>query len=188
MKRTYMRGISTSTLLLIVGLVLWTVQASAQGQPPTLTSLSPSARTDVSNDSVKVTLNGSNFQNGMSLVFDPTNVMDADTAARTLTVAADGKSATVTFKLSDQSTAPETVNVSVQTKDGHSEKKTFDTGVESSTCLEALKSGQCVLLWEVEGTSASGNSGQTGTNTTPNILVKLDWQWHSAQSLSLIHI
>jgi hypothetical protein len=150
---------------------------------PTLTKIDPSTRTDLNNDSVSVVLTGTNFTTGMSVNFDPANVIDADTVASTLKVTdADPTKATVTFKLRDDATAPETVNVWVQTAAGHSSKVTFDTGVASSTCLEALKSGGCALLWQVETTSATGSSSQSSNSTTPNILVKLDYQWRGAQS------
>jgi hypothetical protein len=175
-------GTILSIALAALAYMYFATGALAQNAP-TLTKIDPAVRTDLTNDSVQVILTGTNFTDNMSLQFDPANVIDADTAASTLHVTdADPTKATVTFKLRDDTTAPETVNVWVQTGAGHSSKVTFDTGVASSTCLEALKSGGCALLWEVETTSATGSSSQSSNSTTPNILVKLDYQWHSPKS------
>ena len=57
-----------------------------------------------------------------------------------------------------------------------------DPSATDSTCLETISTGQCVLLWQVDTTSATGSSSQSSNNTTPNIIVKLDYQWHSPKS------
>jgi hypothetical protein len=178
----FRHGTLLSSALAAVAYMYFAVGALAQNAP-TLTKIDPSTRTNLNNDSVSVTLTGTNFTTSMSVNFDPANVIDADTVASTLKLTKpDNTEATVTFKLRDDTTAPETVNVWVQTTGGHSSKIAFDTGVASSTCLEALKSGGCALLWQVETTSATGSSSQSSNSTTPNILVKLDYQWHGSKS------
>jgi hypothetical protein len=50
-----------------------------------------------------------------------------------------------------------------------------------STCLEALSSGECQFRVQIDTSAAIGNGSQTNTNTTPNILVTLDYLWHPPQ-------
>jgi hypothetical protein len=50
---------------------------------------------------------------------------------------------------------------------------------QNSQCIESLATGGCMLLWQIDATSATGSSGQTNTNTAPNILVRLNYQWKS---------
>jgi hypothetical protein len=87
-------------------------------------------------------------------------------------------SAATSSRLLDSSTAIETVKVWVQAGGKPSASLTFNTGVASAGCLETVGTGQCALLWEVETTTATGSSSQSNNNTTPNIIVKLDYQWH----------
>lgn len=148
---------------------------------PTLTAMTPSGRTDLTSDTVDVTLTGTGFADNMTLGFDPSGVIDPSTVASTLKQTG-GVSATATFKLKNPATAIQTVKVWVQTTNGPSASLTFNTGVVSSTCLEALTTGECALLWEVDATSATGSSSQSNNNTTPNIMVKLDYQWHAPKN------
>jgi hypothetical protein len=148
---------------------------------PTLTTITPSGRTDLTSDTVDVTLAGTGFADGMALGFDPSGVIDPTTVASTLKQTG-GVSATVTFKLKNSATAIQVVKVWVQTANGPSASLPFNTGTVSSTCLEALTTGQCALLWEVDATSATGSSSQSNNNTAPNIMVKLDFQWHAPKN------
>jgi len=52
---------------------------------------------------------------------------------------------------------------------------------EVTECLEALQSGECQFRVTINTSAAVGNNSQTNTSTTPNILVTLDYQWHSPQ-------
>jgi hypothetical protein len=139
---------------------------------PTLTKITPSSRTDLATNTVAVTLTGTGFTNGMTLGFDPPGVITAGSITQT-----GGVTATVTFTI-NTAAAVDTVNVWVQTANGPSAKLPFSTGVATSVCLEALQAGGCELRWELDATSVTGSSGQTGNSTTPNIMVKLDYQWH----------
>jgi hypothetical protein len=190
-------GITCIVAAIALALLFLAAGAMAQSAP-SLTAINPATRSDLTKDSVDVKLTGTGFTDGMSLVFDPPNVIDADKVAETLKQSG-GTNATVTFKLSNATNVPNTVSVSVQTANGHSGTIAFNTGVVNSTCLEALKTGQCVLRWELETTTATGNSSQSSKNTAPNIIVKLDYEWHphksqpqkqavKQQSTALLHI
>jgi hypothetical protein len=172
----------TTCTVAVIALAFLSLAAGAMAQAaPTLTAISPAQRTDLTKDSVVVTLTGTGFTDGMSLVFDPANVIDADKVAQTLTQTG-GTSAKVTFKLSSMTNVPSAVTVGVQTANGHSGKIAFSTGVANSTCLEALTTGDCVLRWELETTTATGTSSQSNNSTAPNIIVKLDYDWRPHKS------
>lgn len=144
--------------------------ASLFAQSPTLTKIDPPVRTDLSKNTVSVHLTGTNFTNDMTLGFDPPGAITSSPIALT-----DSTTATVTFRV-NAAAAPDTVNVWVQTSNGRSPALSFGTGVATSICLEAARTGVCELRWEVDATSATGSSNQTSNNTTPNIMVKLDYQ------------
>jgi len=52
---------------------------------------------------------------------------------------------------------------------------------EVTECLEALQSGECQFRVTINTSAAVGNNSQTNTNTVPNIMVTLDYQWHPPQ-------
>jgi hypothetical protein len=144
------------------------------GTPLALTTISPSGRTDVTVDTVAVTLTGTGFDSSSTLVFAPSGYITA-----TDIVPASTK-LTATFTIAGKATG--VVKVAVKTGNQMSATQDFDTGV---VCLDAVQSGGCLLRWQIETTTASGNSNGTSTKTTPNILFKLDFQWHSPKNQPL---
>jgi hypothetical protein len=69
------------------------------------------------------------------------------------------------------------INVLVHTT-ADSNKIGFNTGVSTSVCLDAVRT-TCDLRWEIDATTATGSSNQSSKSTAPNIIVKLDYQWHA---------
>jgi hypothetical protein len=53
---------------------------------------------------------------------------------------------------------------------------TMPAQASPDSCQEALASSGCMLRWEVDASAATGSSNQTSSNTTPNLLFKLDYQ------------
>jgi hypothetical protein len=90
-----------------------------------------------------------------------------------------GVSATVSLEFVDPNTAVQSVNIWLIAPDNTtSGTVSFNTGVATSICLDALKTGVCALLWQIDATSATSATGQTNNSTAPNIIVRLDYQWH----------
>jgi len=170
-----MRLITLATVI-VATLPLWPVPKAA-AQAPSLTKITPSSRTDLTTSSVVVTLTGSGFTDGATIGFDPAGIMTASGWNQT-----GGVSATATFTMADPNTTVAVVNVWVQTANGPSAKLPFSTGVLTNICLEALQTGGCELRWEIEATGVTGSSNQSNNSTTPNILVALDYQWHSPKN------
>lgn len=165
-------------ITLAILLVAWLVSAvPAAAQAPTLTRIDPPGRTDLTSNSVAVTLTGSGFTNEATLGFDPPGVITASGWTQT-----GGVSATVTFTLSNSNTTVSMVDIWVQTANGPSQKLPFSTGVLTNICLEALQTGGCQLRWEIDATGVTGSSNESNNSTTPNILVTLDYQWHSPKN------
>lgn len=149
----------------------------AQAIPPTLTAITPPNRIDLTSDQVTVTLTGTGFTDARGLGFDQSNVFNHYSWA-----SISDTSAIVTLTLND-ATTDQVVNIWVIGKDGTtSGTLPFNTGIQSTVCLEALQSGECALLWEVAATSATGSSSQSNNSTTPNIVVSLDYQWHAPKN------
>jgi hypothetical protein len=165
------------TKLSVFALLVFYAAVGASAQSPTLTKITPSGRTDITSDTVVVTLTGTGFTDSMTLGFDPSGVMTASDLKQF-----NGVSATVTLKIGYLNTTIETVNVWVQTNSGPSAKLPFNTGVVTNECLEALQTGGCQLRWEIDATGVVGNSNQSNNSTTPNIMATLDYQWHSPKN------
>ena len=144
--------------------------------PPTLTKIDPAVRTDLTKNTVTVTFTGTGFTDNTSVQWAPVGAIKSVTNW----VQTSGVSATAMLTLADVDPPIPSVNIWVQNPDGTtSGMLPFQTGVASVVCLETLQSGECSLRWEVDATSATGSSSQSNNSTTPNILVKLDYQWHS---------
>ena len=181
-KRSSLPVIASLALLPIFSIPQLNAQLPAV--PPTLTKIDPSRRTDLTQNTVMVTLTGTGFDNTMHLGFSPAGTV---ISAPDLTVAS-STSAQATLRL-DPNTTAETVNIWVIAPDGTTSGfLSFATGIATSICLDALQTGVCALLWEVEATSATGSSSQSNNNTTPNILVKLDYQWHPPKNRQQKHL
>jgi hypothetical protein len=164
-----------SVISIVGSLVVSSAVATAQA--PTLTKIDPIGRTDLTSKSVVVTLTGSGFTDGATIGFDPAGVLTASGWKQT-----GGVSATVTFTIADPNTTVPSVDVWVQTTNGPSAKLPFSTGVLTNICLEALQTGGCQLRWEIDATGVTGSSNESNNSTTPNILVTLDYQWHSPKN------
>ncbi|HKV77599.1 MAG TPA: hypothetical protein VJP02_05650 [Candidatus Sulfotelmatobacter sp.] len=162
--------------VIVASLPLWSFPQAA-AQAPSLTKVTPSGRTDLTSNSVLVTLTGAGFTDDATIAFDPAGVMTASGWNQT-----GGVSATVTFTLANPKTSVPTVDVWVQTANGPSAKVPFSTGVLTNICLESLQTGGCQLRWEIEATGVTGNSNQSNNSTASNILVTLDYQWHSPKN------
>jgi hypothetical protein len=171
-----MKRFITLVILIAGSLPFWSLSPAA-AQAPTLTKINPSGRTDLTSNTVAVTLTGTGFTDGATIGFDPPGVMTATGWKQT-----SGVSATATFTLVNPTTTVSTVDVWVQTANGPSDKLPFSTGVLTNICLEALQSGGCQLRWEIDATGVTGNSNQSNNSTAPNILVTLDYQWHSPKN------
>jgi hypothetical protein len=150
--------------------------AGAFAATPTLTKIDPPERTDLTKNSLTVTLTGTGFSQkdpaGQSptLVITPAGMVTATNIAFTSDTAG-----TATFNLSNS--AMGTVQVKVHTASfGDSGTLPWDTGVAVNDCIESLASGQCEIRIEVDVTGISNAGSQTGANTAPNIMTKLDWQ------------
>jgi hypothetical protein len=145
--------------------LMLTVAVPAMAQPPTLASISPSVRSDITTNAVTVTLTGTGLDQA-TIVFTPAGFITANVTNQTAT------SITATFVL--QNGANGSVKVQVKNGAGISQVQTFDTGI---ICLDSAQAaGSCQLRWEIEGTTATGSSNQSNTKTTPNLLVRLDYQ------------
>jgi hypothetical protein len=51
------------------------------------------------------------------------------------------------------------------------------------TCVETLQSGECQFRIQIDTSAVVGNGSQSNTNTTPNIMVTLDYQFHPPQDI-----
>ena len=54
---------------------------------------------------------------------------------------------------------------------------------DTDTCVETLQSGKCQFRIQVDTSAAVGNGSQTSTNTTPNIMATLDYQFRPPQDV-----
>ncbi len=121
-----------------------------------------------------VTVSGSGLT-GATFIFTPAKFIIASISS---SVKPTDTSITATFTLSGHATG--IVKVQVKTPGGTSNSEDFDTGI---VCLDSIHTtGGCQLRWEVETTTATGSSTSTANKTAPNILAKLDYQWHTPKS------
>ncbi len=152
------------------------LRSYADDAPPTLTTINPSTFSGANGATMKVKLTGAGFTNQTTMQFSPEGVFVAGSDWNQT----NGTSATVTLTLQDATV--DTVNVWVEREDGKtSGQLQLSTGT-TSVCLETFQTGECSLLWQVYGTSATGSSSQSNNSTIPNIMVKLDYQWRAAKN------
>ncbi len=116
-----------------------------------------------------VTISGTGFdtQNTATFTFDPAVVTAMDFKATSTTAA------TATFTFNNRTFG--TVGVTLTQGAATSDPFKWDTGIQ---CIESTDSG-CLLRVEVQTTGVTGSSSQTNNNTTPSIMVTLDYQWRS---------
>jgi hypothetical protein len=155
----------------------------ALGDPLTITNITVTASTEATAtkpETKTVTITGTGFdattKDPQTLKFTLSPSTDAPTTnliKSTDFKASSTTQATATFQLSKRVTG--TIYVTLNNVNRTSNAYPFDTGV---VCLESVGK-QCLLRWEIDTTSATGSSTQTNNSTTPNIMVKLDYQWHS---------
>jgi hypothetical protein len=157
--------------------LLLSAMGSLRAQAPTLTAINPPTA-PIGATIVNVILTGTGFTqsngspaNGLTLTFNPAVITYTNLQPTSATAL------NATFTIS--STASGKVNVTVNTSGGNSQPYIWDTGIIANQCIEALKTGGCALRWEFDVTGVSGSGSQTNTNTAPNILTKLDWQYQS---------
>jgi len=152
-------------------------QASCvSGGPPCVSSITPTSFTQ---GTITANVTGTNFANGQTLASNPLGKV---TGTSFVVPAGSTTTATATFTLAKD--AAGTINIGVVTPPpggkitvppDPSLTAAYYTGIQ---CLESVGS-TCALRFEIEASSASTSSSNTATNTTPNILVKLDYQFVS---------
>jgi hypothetical protein len=163
-----------SSIALSIALSLPAYGADSAAVPAVLT-IAPPGRTNPQSSTVSVTLtppSGSAF-GSQPAATDFKFVPPVISIAQGPTLSSDKKSITATFKLTENATG--LVRVTLENNQTIYAGN-FDTGV---VCLESLQSTGCALRWEVITSSATGSTSQTKTQTSPNILFKLDYQFRS---------
>ena len=152
---------SSPRIAAIALLLCSAVGALAQGQA---LSIEPSGRTNLSLKSMQVTLTASGaVGTPPTLAFNPPNMITATPLKWT------GDKATTMLTIT--SNAWGTVKLILQA--GQTYTGEFNTGVY---CLDATEGTDCAFRFEVDTSAANGSSSQTGKNTAPNIMFKLDYQ------------
>jgi hypothetical protein len=154
--------------------------ALASGLPgyaadPALTSISPSARTNLADVDVTVILHGTTLNTpGLTVAFnvpgmDPVPVSNASQ---------DGTTAAATFMIDSSVTGSFTVTLMKSDGTALPSVQTFDSGVVANVCVEAIGSN-CILRWELDTTAVTATNSQSGSGTTPSFLTVLDYQFRS---------
>jgi len=168
----------------MAGIAFLALYFAAAATAQSLTQINPPSRTDLTSIQVTITLTGTGFMRATGLGFAPDGVISSQSPWNPTS----DTSSTVTLTMAGVTTS-ETISLWVIGEDGTtSAVLQFGTGIASSVCLETIQSGGCALLWEVDATSATGSSSQSTNNTTPNILVTLDYLWRPAKSRPQKHL
>jgi len=177
-RKGFRAALGAFVLSLSFNLPAWAADqpASSTTLPPAVLTINPPGRTNPNSSTVSVTLTP---PSGVTFAMTAANAnqftsVPAVISVQGPTLSTDKKTITATLKLSENATG--SVRLILTDTNGDVYAGNFDTGV---VCLESIQKTGCALRWEVITSSASGSTSQSKTQTSPNIMFKLDYQFHS---------